>query len=230
MDKNRSIEAILFDLDGTLLDRRNSLLVYLRQQLIRCADILGSVLQADYLGRMIELDNNGYCPKDVVFQKIEHDFELSKNSWETLFADFYEHFPDTCVPFPRMHQTLTSLAEKGYKLGLITNGSVASQAPKIDGLGIRRYFGSILISEAEGIRKPEPKIFARALSKLEVCPEKAVFIGDNPEADIVGAQSAKMKAIWIRDAFWPEAESADSIINVLADLPIALGILDNDDS
>ena len=76
-------------------------------------------------------------------------------------------------------------------MGLITNGAVDSQQPKIDGLGIARYFDTMLISEAEGVAKPDAEIFRRATDNLGVSPDQAVMIGDNPEADIRGAKSCR---------------------------------------
>ena len=56
---------------------------------------------------------------------------------------------------------------------------------------------SILVSEKEGIRKPDPEIFWRAASRLSLKPEDCLFVGDNPVADILGATDAGMQAIWV---------------------------------
>ena len=112
--------------------------------------MLEGILLADYLDKVVELDAHGHVTKDTVFQQAEKHFGLPQNSWQVLFEDFRKHFPDTCVPFPQMHQTLARLRDRGLLLGLVTNGSSDSQNPKIDGLGIRGYFGAVLVSEAEG--------------------------------------------------------------------------------
>ena len=140
------IKAILFDLDGTLLDRHSSLIVYLNQHMIRCGTILNGIPPTEYLSKVIERDAHGHVSKDTVFRQIEKDFNLPEGSWEVLYRDFGNYFPDTCVPFPKMRQTLNHLAECGFLLGLITNGWSTSQDPKIDGLGIRHYFRTVLVS------------------------------------------------------------------------------------
>jgi putative hydrolase of the HAD superfamily len=185
----------------------------------RCRTILDGITPDDYLTKVIELDAHGHTTKDIVFQNIEEHFGLQKRSGSILYKDFLKYFPDTCVPFPRMQQTLQRLREQEFSLGLVTNGSNASQNPKIDGLGIRRHFGTVLISEAEGMKKPDPKIFHLAMQNLNVTPEETVFVGDNPEADIRGAQAVGMKAIWMRDSYWPEPDGADAIISELCELP-----------
>ena len=213
------IQAILFDLDGTLLDRNSSLIVYVHHQINRCKDLLEGVAPTDYLDRVIELDAHGHRAKEVVFQNIEKDFCLPVRSWERLFNNFITYFPDTCVPFPKMHQTLMYLTGCGFSLGLITNGSNVSQNPKIDGLGIRPYFDAVLVSEAEGIKKPDPEIFHRALQKLKVDPKHAVFVGDNPEADIHAAKAVGMQAIWMQNLYWSTPIYADATITQLYELP-----------
>ena len=70
---------------------------------------------------------------------------------------------------------------------------------QIDGLGIGPYFATILISEAEEVAKPEPEIFHRALRNLGVGPQETIMVGDNPVADIEGAKSLGIKAIWKQD-------------------------------
>jgi putative hydrolase of the HAD superfamily len=104
-------------------------------------------------------------------------------------------------------------------MGLVTNGAVDSQQPKIDGLGIARYFDTILISEAEGVAKPDAEIFRRATDNLGVSPDRVVMIGDNPEADIRGAKFCGMKAIWKRDKYWEAPEIVDAVIDDLDELP-----------
>ena len=144
---------------------------------------------------------------------------------DTLLADFQIHFPHICVPFPKADQTLSTLRRRGLRMGLVTNGRIASQQPKIDGLGIAGYFDAILISEAEGVRKPDPEIFRRASSRLGVTAGETVMVGDNPEADIQGAKSFGMKAIWKRDTYWSPPELVDAVIDELEELPRAIGDL-----
>lgn len=76
--------------------------------------------------------------------------------------------------------------EKGYMLGLLTNGYKELQDGKIDLLGLRGYFKTIVISEEAGIRKPDPAIYKLALERLGASAEQTLFIGDHPVNDIWG--------------------------------------------
>jgi putative hydrolase of the HAD superfamily len=84
----------------------------------------------------------------------------------------------------------------------------------------------VLISESIGIRKPDPRIFAEALAQMGVSPASAMYVGDNPEADVVGARRSGLLAIWKRDRYWVEPEDADGVIDDLGELlPLVQGRL-----
>jgi putative hydrolase of the HAD superfamily len=88
---------------------------------------------------------------------------------------------------------------------VITNGAL-TQHVKLDVLGIRPMLSVILVSDELGIKKPDPRIFAMALDKLGLLASEVTFVGDNPELDIAGAQSARIRPIWLkcRDETPPE--------------------------
>ena len=219
------MRAVLFDLDGTILDRTSSLRVYLHRQANRLPGLFETIPFEEYATTFLELDDNGYAARDALFHGIAQAFSLSTEVRDALLADFRAHFPHTCVPFPKAHQTLAELRRRGLRLGLVTNGRIASQQPKIDGLGIAGYFDAVLISEAEGVRKPDAEIFRRAASRLDVTAGETVMVGDNPEADVRGAKSFGMKAIWKRDGYREPPESADAVIDDLEELPRAIAAL-----
>ena len=67
--------------------------------------------------------------------------------------------------------------------------------------------------------KPDAEIFRRAVHNLEVSAEDTVMVGDHPEADIGGAKSFGMKAIWKRDDYWEVPKVVDGVIQELEELP-----------
>jgi putative hydrolase of the HAD superfamily len=212
------IQAILFDLDGTLLNRRDTFRCHLQMQIQRLSDLFGPV-GADHIDRMLVIDDNGTSPRNEFYRQIEAEFRLPRGASSRLLEDFETHFPETCIAVPNLYPTLEALRQSGLKLGLITNGRVLIQGRKIDGLGIRRFFDLVLISESAGIRKPDPRIFTEALVRLGIAPSAAAFVGDHPEVDILGAKRSGLVAIWKRDNFWAEPSDADWIIDDLAELP-----------
>jgi putative hydrolase of the HAD superfamily len=217
------IQAVLFDLDGTLLDRRRSFERFARDQWGRFPQVLQAVDQEQYVHTLIDLDRDGYAPRRELFTGMLAEFKLPSSSAESLLIDYRAGFPGACVLFPDAAQTLSSLRASGLKLGLITNGSVRMQKSKMECLALSPKFDTILISDAEGISKPDPRIFQRALERLNATPARAVFVGDHPEVDVAGARAAGMRAIWRRDPNVSRVVKADAIIEELGELVALLG-------
>ncbi|MEM8672289.1 MAG: HAD-IA family hydrolase [Cyanobacteria bacterium P01_G01_bin.67] len=215
------VEAVIFDLDGTLLDRDSSLQNFVANQYDRFLTSLGHIDKQDYISRFIELDCRGHVWKDKVYQRLIEKFEISRVNWQYLLNDYETQFINHCLPFPHLIETLNWLKQQNYLLGMITNGRTVFQSNSIQGLGIEDYFDTIVISEAEQIRKPQPEIFQIALSRLKAIAETSVYIGDNPQADVVGAKNAGLKAIWKRNQFWSEPKEVDAVVDGLDEiLPI----------
>ncbi|MBS4196519.1 HAD family hydrolase [Lederbergia citri] len=210
------IKAIIFDLDGTLLDRDSSVKKFIQDQYERLNEYVGNVPHETYVTRFIELDCRGYVWKDKVYQQMVEEFDIQKISWEDLLQDYVEEFKHYCVAFPKLINTLDEL-KKQVHLGMITNGFGQFQMDNIKALGIEHYFDSILISEWEGMKKPDPEIFRKAAKRLNVSPEECIYVGDHPENDVKGAQLSGMIGVWKRDSGWQNVE-ADYIIDDLQEL------------
>jgi HAD superfamily hydrolase (TIGR01662 family) len=128
------------------------------------------------------------------------------------------------------HQTLEQLKREGYRLGLVSNaGDDADVQRLIDNAGLRPYFDVILTSAAQGIRKPNPRIFWTALEDLNANPSQAAMVGDTLGADILGAKNAGVYSLWItRRASTPanlshqDTIQPDAVIATLEELPLLL--------
>jgi putative hydrolase of the HAD superfamily len=94
-----------------------------------------------------------------------------------------------------------------YRLAVISNGDSGQQRRKLERMGIAPRFDSVVISGDLGISKPDPAIFKQSLQELGVLAEEAVHVGDALESDALGAQGAGMHAIWlVRDGCVRELE------------------------
>jgi HAD superfamily hydrolase (TIGR01662 family) len=114
---------------------------------------------------------------------------------------------------------------KRYKLGIVSNFAIPECVDKLlERHGLGRLFDVVVVSGAVNKRKPSPEIFERALEKLGVSAENAVFVGDTVDADIEGAKSAGMKAVFIERRPQKEVENAcpDLTIKDLSELLAAL--------
>ncbi|MBP1960984.1 HAD-IA family hydrolase [Paenibacillus aceris] len=210
------LKAIIFDLDGTLLDRQASLKVFVENQHQRMAE-LQSIDKITYVNRFIALDQRGYVWKDRVYQQLTREYETAL-AWEDLLEDYVQNFNLHCIGFPNLHEILTHLKQGGMRLGLITNGMGAFQLKNIEALGISPYFDTMLVSEIEGLRKPDPEIFLRALNNLGVQPNEAAYVGDHPENDVLASRRVGMKGIWKVDAHFEGDFERDYTIQDLMEL------------
>ena len=85
--------------------------------------------------------------------------------------------------------------QPNYKLHIITNGFKEVQHGKLNSANINHYFNTVTNSEMVGVKKPNPKIFNHALEIAKAKPEESIMIGDNLEADIMGALNCGLDAI-----------------------------------
>ena len=199
---NSKPRAVLFDLDGTLFDRDASFLefVYVQYQAFEVA--LKQVPSEAFVRRMVEMDEHGYADKAAVYHKIMREFDLPPTLGDHLNAHFQATYASFSRCFPEVPSVLAGLRAHGMKLGIITNGSTRMQGDKIRQLGLTDLVDAILVSEREGLRKPDRRIFERALARLRVDASEAWYVGDHPVADVRGAFDAGLTAIWRRVSYW----------------------------
>ncbi|PLT29520.1 HAD family hydrolase [Peribacillus deserti] len=214
-------KAVIFDLDGTLLDRDRSITSFIKRQYAKFSHHFLHISEEQFQQTFISLDQRGCVWKDLVYQTMLDNYGLTSIRWEELLADYMQSFHEHCLPFDDLDTVLKKLREEGYVLGLITNGLTDFQSKNMKALGIDALMDVILISEKEGIKKPDPAIFHRALHLLDISPGQSIYVGDHPVNDIKGALDAEMKAIWKKDPGWDPTFSHDTVIEILTELPPA---------
>ncbi|MBP3891238.1 MAG: HAD family hydrolase [Solobacterium sp.] len=190
------IKGLLFDLDATLTDRVQS--AYNMYRFIVESEVPemdpDSLAFETIVQRMMLWDEYGTIEKEHIFERTKRLFipHLDVEEWsKRWYEEFYLHIvlQKNCI------EILKRLKEK-YLLGIVTNGSSFSQNKKIDYLGLRELFDTVIVSEDFGIRKPDPSIFLEAAKNLELEPNEVAFIGDTFATDVVGAIQAGMLPIW----------------------------------
>jgi putative hydrolase of the HAD superfamily len=201
-----SIKVVLFDLDETLFDRTNSLIAFLASQHARFGKRLGDVTFAEWRDHFLLLDDRGRASKANVYPAILARFGGDAAAAPELLADYQAYCCRHARANEGMEETLRALRDRGLALGIVTNGQTEFQNRHIDALQLRPLVDAIFISEAEGLRKPDPALFHRAAERLNTTARDCLFVGDDPVNDILGAHRAGMRTAWIRDGRdWPEA-------------------------
>lgn len=199
-----TISAVLFDLDETLLDRTTSLVSFLTDQHSRFVDRLGCAPLKAWRDRFLVLDARGHCHKAIVYPALLDEFGGDPKAAGELLNDYRERCCQHARGFPGMAEVLEVLRSRGLLLGIVTNGETAFQMRHVEALGLAALVDTVLISEAEGLRKPDAALFLRAADRLGVDPARCLFVGDNPEVDILGASAAGMRTAWFCcGANWP---------------------------
>ncbi len=207
----KMLNIILFDLDQTLLDRNTSLIKFVEWQ-VNFFQLVSQENKQAFITRFIELDNNGSVWKDLVYSQLFEDFNIKNFNVESLLESYINDFNKFCRPFEKVPETIQTLYNKGYKLGLVSNGKSPFQENNFYALGLKEFFSTIIVSEAVGMRKPDRQIFEYACKELGCTPNECIFVGDNHKADIEGANNAGMKTIF----FHPDP----SICSTVADKKI----------
>jgi putative hydrolase of the HAD superfamily len=148
---------------------------------------------------------------------------LSRAAFEAALGAYTSpvlaHPPALC---PGAERAVRELAARGFALGIVSNtgrtpGVVLRRVLEVHGL--LGYFGAISYSDEVGVRKPDPGIFRVTLARAGVAASAAIHIGDNPEADVVGAGGVGMRSAHYTAGFRPPAERADLIVADLGRLP-----------
>lgn len=207
-------EAVLFDLDQTLLDKQQTLTLFAEYQhehfaLHRYTDL------KTFKNIFISL-NNQLLPKTVVYQKIGRQCGVPERLLEELLQNLNERSPEFSEGFPGLHPMLAALCKKNYKIGIVTNGRDFYQRHKITSLAIQQYLDLIVTSDQLNIRKPDPQIIQYALDYFRVQAANTVFIGDHPEADIFPAKKLGMLTIHKTTEI---SSSAHASTDCLEDIP-----------
>jgi putative hydrolase of the HAD superfamily len=192
-------DAVLLDLDGTLCEYVRGIEELLSdafgtvgvESMFTAADYRGLVdSYADRTDSMAELRR--LCFADLAAEN-GHDADLGREAADA-YAGARDHgnvrFLDGA------EETLDALADR-YPLALVTNGDPGMQDQKIDGVGVREYFETVVYAGHDVPAKPDPEPFETALDALDVAPEQAVYVGNNYESDVVGAANAGIDAVLV---------------------------------
>ena len=126
--------------------------------------------------------------------------------------------------FPEVPEVLAELRERGVKIGIVTNAfqPMWVRDTEITTHGIYDFFPDCRLSAADvGYLKPHPAIFQAALNCVNAKPSECVFVGDDPEADIAGANAAGIHAVMRitpRVSTWRESIVPDARVHNLREL------------
>lgn len=100
--------------------------------------------------------------------------------------------------YPDVPEVLPVLAERGYRLALISNADENDPVIQVllrSGLPVR--FEEVITSQGAGAYKPARRIFEHVLERLELEPERVLMVGDSPSSDVMGAKRMGIPVVWV---------------------------------
>lgn len=212
MPSLRAPRALLFDLDGTLIDSRGDIAAACNFALVRAGR---APLSLETISTMVGDGSRALLSRAF---DVPPDAGILESALDDFLAFYKDH--------PAEHSTLLpgakeSLADTALPVALVTNKSRGVTLAVLEALGIGRAFASI-VAGGDGPLKPAPDPVRRAAREVGVAPEDAWMIGDGPQ-DAGAAHAAGAVAIAVRGGFLSEsrvaAERPDAWIDSLLDLP-----------
>ena len=199
---------IFFDLDHTLWDFNVNCFLTL-EELYESYQLhhLGFPLDAfqkTYLkinNQMWDGFHKGTVTKEDIREKrFEYTFNdlgyQKKDVPGTMENDFLRICPAKGRLFPYTYEVLDYLKEK-YTLHIITNGFKETQHIKLSTSGLSKYFKEVIESDVCGFKKPDKRIFDHALELGHAKKEESLMIGDDFEADVLGARNAGIDQVFV---------------------------------
>jgi len=211
------IQAIIFDLDNTLLD-----FIKMKQFAVKAA-----ITAMNEAGLNVDEEKayqdifDLYVNKGWENQQVFDDYlnqtigEVSNKILAAGIVNYRRAREATLLVYPNVNKTLIELIKMGIKLAVVSDAPSREAWMRLYYLNLHHVFDPVLTFDDTGVRKPSPKPFQMALDYLKVKPEEALMIGDWPERDVVGAKQIGIKTIFARygDTFGTLDSGADWDIN-----------------
>jgi len=202
--------AVLFDMDGTILDWQLGMEDSWRAS---CVELCDGSYEPAALHAAIRVQRDWYWedPERERAGRLNVN-EASRETVRRAFAelglkvidlanrigdDYRARRAAHIVPYPGAIETLRTLRARRIRLALLTNGDAGHQRGNVERHGLAPYFDCIVIEGEFGAGKPDERVFRHALQAVSCAPEAAWMVGDSLEADIAPAVALGMHAVWV---------------------------------
>ena len=216
------IQAVIFDLDNTLLD-------FMRMKHMAIDAALNGMIEAG-----IEIQRSIarkeifaiYESKGWEYQEVLDDFiqkEVGKLDYKILAAGIvaYRKAKEaSLILYPNVYSTLIVLSKMGLKLGVVSDAPSREAWMRICTVNLHHIFDAVVTFDDTSRHKPSPEPFKKVSKLLSISPEKSLMIGDWPERDIIGAKQLGMKTVFAKygDVFETQHSGADYDIDDIKEL------------
>lgn len=208
-------EALLFDLDGTLVhppddgDRRLA-------AAFADAGVEPFFTVEEFAARIPEVEAESHLDLRLrCFRAIAREAGESDAAAEEVARAFALPAAAEFIPAAGGRETVLGLRERGHDLALVTDGPEPKQREKLRQMGLEDVFDAAVFGDPDRGLKPDPAPFRTALAGLDARPGDAVVIGDRPRVDIAPGNTLGMRTVWVAPGDSPPPDpdvAADAVI------------------
>jgi phosphoglycolate phosphatase len=210
--------AIVFDLDGTLVD---SLPDMLRAMNCLLADLGRSAARPDQIRGWV-----GDGARVLVERGLEATGGLPDQSVSELVARYIGHYQGHAAHetrlYPGVRETLEGLKAAGHKLAVCTNKPYALSVEVLDALNLSDLFEAVLGGDSVAVKKPDPGHLRATLAAMGASAERALMVGDSGN-DVAAARGAGVPVVAVSFGYAridPRQLGADEVIDDFTQLPV----------
>ncbi len=199
----KTIDAILFDMGGTLRNRTKHERDEKHQKFHLLVELLGEQVDEADFRKLLKSRARGYknWAESTLLELNEIDLwtKWMLPDWPAAqvaplalkLNQIWRDITGTKDPFPETREVVLELFRRGYRLGLISNTTSSTESPNaLKELGISGCFDTVVLSCLVGIRKPDPSIMLMAADRMGISPDRCAYIGDQPRRDVAAARGA----------------------------------------
>ena len=202
MNHTAPVEAVMFDMDGTLVNSRSAIVSSYHDA---STQVLGAPRPSDE----DEMEEILKLRGSEAFPLIVGDDPDKLDAFRSAFQAAYAAHGATADGFPGLVVALERLTEMGILLGIATSKARARLDLDLERLGIAQYFGFTVSGDEVPHGKPAPDPIIAVAAGLGVAVENGLYVGDG-ENDIIAAHAAGMRAVGVGFGFHPEACQAEN--------------------
>ncbi|GIP60909.1 pyrophosphatase PpaX [Paenibacillus woosongensis] len=173
-----NIDTVLFDLDGTIVDTNELIIASFQHVLDKHKQPRTREQIIPYMGMTLEQQFQAFSGWEDVAELV------------TDYRSFNTMHHDTMVKgFPHVGEVVSTLKEKGMKLGIVTTKIRPSTMRVLEMFDLLKYMDTIVTVQDVTHPKPHPEPVLTAIQQLNADPKRTLMVGDSP-ADIKSAQAA----------------------------------------